>query len=91
MLSTEIEFIPMLHKATNNHMAKLDIDITIQNSRGLKYILSYNEPNFKIEANLSAKAAAKAHTKHLNKYTNIALIDSPAITSNQEDPNKGLG
>jgi Glycosyl hydrolase catalytic core len=51
---------------------------------GSKYLLSFNEPDFEYQSNISAKDAALAHIKYMSPFTHRAKIGAPAVTNGQD-------
>lgn len=49
--------------------------------RKFKYILGFNEPDHLTQANMTVKEAVDAYMMNLNKYSTVAHIGSPAVTS----------
>ena len=82
-LSQDIEYVPMLW----SDKTASDLEGNIQNlrARGLKYILSFNEPDWPQQANMTVDRAVTSHIKYLNQYSDLS-IGSPAVTSHEAQP-----
>ncbi|KID93278.1 Glycoside hydrolase, partial [Metarhizium majus ARSEF 297] len=48
-----------------------------------KYILGFNEPDHPSQANMPIEEAVDAHIVYLDKYANVTLLSSPAVTSDE--------
>ena len=88
-LISSLEFVPMLWAPSEEHLAQWQTHVDQSIEAGSSHILSFNECDISSQCNLGAEAAAKAHVKYLNPYSDKARIGSPAV-SNSDVNGEGI-
>jgi hypothetical protein len=84
-----LDFAPMLWGTNPVHTSRWNKNADAMLAKGSTHLLSFNEPDFPAQANLSPDDAANGHIKYLNPYSGKAKIGAPAIT-NSNIPGQGL-
>ncbi|KJK73517.1 hypothetical protein H634G_11235 [Metarhizium anisopliae BRIP 53293] len=82
-LAKGVEFVPMLwgQKTVPQFQKNINYDSLRENK--YKYILGFNEPDHPSQANMPVEEAVDAHIVYLDKYANVTLLSSPAVTSDE--------
>lgn len=88
-LSDSIEYVPMLWGDAPLHTDHWDSNCEAELEKGVKALLSFNEPDHATQANISPAQAAASHIKWMNPYAGRALIGAPSVT-NSGNPGEGL-
>jgi hypothetical protein len=74
-------FVPMLWGTNDVHTSRWTKNVENMLAKGSTHLLSFNEPDFPSQANLSPDSAAAGHVKYMNPYASRAKIGAPAITN----------
>jgi hypothetical protein len=85
----DLNYVPMLWGTNSVHTSRWNKNADNMLSKGSTHLLSFNEPDFPSQSNLSPKDAAAGHVKYMNPYAGKAKIGAPAIT-NSNIPGQGL-
>ncbi|KAI1083901.1 glycosyl hydrolase catalytic core-domain-containing protein [Whalleya microplaca] len=84
-LDSKVDYCPMLWSSAADHSSDWDEKASAAIASGSNCLLSFNEPDFPSQANMSPEDAATAHIQYMNTYAGQARIGSPAISSTQSD------
>jgi hypothetical protein len=84
-LGPGIEFVPSLWSPIDSHTSRWFENANAAISKGSTHLLSFNECDRADQCNLSAEAAAEAHIKYMNPFTDRARISSPSVSNSNVD------
>jgi len=78
-LSSSFEFVPMLWSLADTDT--WDASVSTALAAGSSHLLSFNEPDYSGEADMSASDAAAGYKTYMNPYSGSAKLGAPAVTN----------
>ncbi|RDL38550.1 uncharacterized protein BP5553_02890 [Venustampulla echinocandica] len=85
-----LEFVPMLWGNTTDYTQSWVSNAEKAIASGSKHLLAFNEPDRGDQANIDPVTAATGYKKYMEPFAGKAQLGSPAVTSDQQDPTKGI-
>jgi Glycosyl hydrolase catalytic core len=90
-LKREQEFVPMMWGLKHDLIRDWKPNVEKQLAKNSKHLLAFNEPDHPGESNMSPQNAVNAYREYMQEFNCRARLGAPAVTSTQNDQNKGLG